>query len=324
MPRRPGATLLEVLVAIFVMAIGLIALLTLFPIGALRMAQAIQDEQSAQAAGNAQAVSVMKNLRNEPGLQNPSDGFKNPTPGGPLLDADPQGPSYPVFIDPVGWRTANGLGAQTIVAGSSAVTRRTVSFVNTNFDANQWFTLPDDIDFENAATGPTNATAGTPRWLLPGGPAFIRDLRYSYAYLCQRPRYSDKSVVDTAIVVYNKRPLSQAGGISLPEYAYVNSAFNIANNTVTIDYSKGGVPPPPLRSGDWILDATPIQNAAANTGTAHGYFYRVVGITDNTAAQNMVVEVGTPLRGFAASQVGTVIVLDGVTEVFEKGPARQP
>ena len=49
MKRRTGTTLIEVVVAIFIMGIGLLALLTLFPIGILTMAQAIQDERTAQA-----------------------------------------------------------------------------------------------------------------------------------------------------------------------------------------------------------------------------------------------------------------------------------
>jgi prepilin-type N-terminal cleavage/methylation domain-containing protein len=50
---RPGVTLLEVLVAIFIMAIGLLALLTLFPLGAMRMAQALKDDRAAQTAVSA-------------------------------------------------------------------------------------------------------------------------------------------------------------------------------------------------------------------------------------------------------------------------------
>ena len=53
MSRRPGITLLEVLIAIFVMGIGLLALLVLFPLGALTMAQAIRDDRCAQAAQQA-------------------------------------------------------------------------------------------------------------------------------------------------------------------------------------------------------------------------------------------------------------------------------
>ncbi len=54
--RRSGVTLLEVLVAIFVMAIGLLALLTLFPLGAMQMAQAIKDDRCAQQATQADAL----------------------------------------------------------------------------------------------------------------------------------------------------------------------------------------------------------------------------------------------------------------------------
>jgi type II secretory pathway pseudopilin PulG len=55
MNRRNATTLVEVLVAIFIMGIGLLAILALFPLGAVQMAQAIKDERSAQAAANAAA-----------------------------------------------------------------------------------------------------------------------------------------------------------------------------------------------------------------------------------------------------------------------------
>jgi Prokaryotic N-terminal methylation motif len=51
--REAGATLVEVLVAIFVMGIGLLALLTLFPLGALSMAEEIKDDRTAAAADDA-------------------------------------------------------------------------------------------------------------------------------------------------------------------------------------------------------------------------------------------------------------------------------
>lgn len=52
MPRR-ATTLIEVLIAIFVMALGLISLLTLYPLGAAQMARSVQDERAAQLAANA-------------------------------------------------------------------------------------------------------------------------------------------------------------------------------------------------------------------------------------------------------------------------------
>jgi hypothetical protein len=51
-----GAALLEVLIAIFMTGIGLLALLTLFPIGAIEMAQAIPDDRTAAVAADAMAL----------------------------------------------------------------------------------------------------------------------------------------------------------------------------------------------------------------------------------------------------------------------------
>src|SRR5688572_653010 len=47
MNQRPGLSLSEVLIAIFVIAIGLMGVLSLFPLGAVRMAQAIKDDRTA-------------------------------------------------------------------------------------------------------------------------------------------------------------------------------------------------------------------------------------------------------------------------------------
>ena len=52
-----GSTLIEVLVAIFVMGVGLLALLTLFPLSALEMAQAIPDDRTATIAVDARQLS---------------------------------------------------------------------------------------------------------------------------------------------------------------------------------------------------------------------------------------------------------------------------
>src|SRR5262245_20567348 len=50
MNRRNAVTLTEVLIAIFVLSIGLMALLSLFPIGAAQMAQALKDQRCAECA----------------------------------------------------------------------------------------------------------------------------------------------------------------------------------------------------------------------------------------------------------------------------------
>lgn len=53
MTRRPGMSLTEVLVALFILTIGVIGILTMFPLGAAQMARAVRDDRSAQAAQQA-------------------------------------------------------------------------------------------------------------------------------------------------------------------------------------------------------------------------------------------------------------------------------
>lgn len=56
MVRRNATTLTEVLIAIFIMGIGLMAILALFPLGAVQMAQALKDQRAAEAAANAASM----------------------------------------------------------------------------------------------------------------------------------------------------------------------------------------------------------------------------------------------------------------------------
>src|SRR5207249_9710307 len=63
MNRRNAATLIEVLVAIFIMGIGLLAILALFPLGALKMAEGIRDDRVGHCAANARAIAIARNIR---------------------------------------------------------------------------------------------------------------------------------------------------------------------------------------------------------------------------------------------------------------------
>ncbi len=183
--NRRAVTLVEVLIAIFLMGIGLMAILSLFPLGASQMAQALKDQRCAEAGTNAAALARVlwrqtcdddpntgsskftvtrmavvngqqpavpvqypfsnqlfvaalddpsyvpppskppltapdytsnaplvpdPNLPNDPAAPTsylsampivPRTGAPNPTPLGPT---NPPGPSYPVFVDPIGWQ----------------------------------------------------------------------------------------------------------------------------------------------------------------------------------------------------------------------------
>ena len=96
---RAGVTLIEVLVSIFVVALGLLALLTLFPLGALSMAQAIRDDRVAQTAANAVATIKVMNVLSDQTITNALS-FNPPPPN----NIPVSGPGFAVYFDPIGYK----------------------------------------------------------------------------------------------------------------------------------------------------------------------------------------------------------------------------
>ena len=96
--KRRGITLTEVLVAIFVTGLGLMALMTLFPLGAVNMALAIKDDRAQHAGANATAL--LRTVWRQ-GLEN---GQPDPNIAVPLQNG-------PVYVDPIGKMTYAGGGA---------------------------------------------------------------------------------------------------------------------------------------------------------------------------------------------------------------------
>lgn len=331
--RRAGATLVEVLVAIFVMALGLMALLTLFPLGALRMAQAIQDDRATHTAHNAIARARIWDVGLDPDI---APAFNNPNPPGlpPVARLPhPDGPSFPVFVDPTGWFTSGGSPWLAGVAGS--IPRRNTARIGNNAAlALNLFSLLDDIVFNQDGQVQPQTFIGN-----PPVPVFDRDIRYSFALMCQRPRASEP-VVQVSVVVYNRRPLTLNGNGTLNELPFVAEFDAASGNRITVRVPAGSLLPP-VRVGDWLLDATPVVTLVNNAPafeTRHGAFYRVVSVNEIDALTTEY-EVHQPLRGFKQRErgpgtfiqevvagsdnyQGVVIVLEGVAEVYEKGAIR--
>jgi prepilin-type N-terminal cleavage/methylation domain-containing protein len=314
MCRRTGVTLIEVLIAIFIMSIGLLALLALFPLGAVNMAQAIKDTRTAHAAADAAAnMKSFSPMLNDPYIVAAFAGAAPlpviGTPTGP----DPNGPSYAVYVDPIGVRAFSLVPSGQWVAGGPVanngpgISRRTPhAFVTANSQALlQWFSLLDDITF-----GPDG---------VPTSNAIQRENRYSWAYLVRRPRYLDPSVVEMTVAVYDRRPLQLSGTSFVPtgETAY-SVVFNpaVSLNTVNLVYANG-LQKPALRPGGWILDATPLPG--------HGYFYRVVSVSDPVVVNGqpaVTVELQNNVRTPENTSIPVftqAVVMDSLAEVFERG-----
>jgi len=297
---------------------------------------------------------------------NPYPGFSQlptsaPQPGGLYLAPDLvtfsfDGASYPIYVDPWGWNSlkssptavvanANGVpvpywtvgnipvpgtppNANFPFGGFSSIPRLPLSGLATASLPNQWLdrwcTLSDDITFNEDGTPST--TTG----------AIQRENRYTWAWLLRRPKANDSTVVDVTVVVYSGRSLTSLG--ETPFVAGINPYTGNATNFVWFDPSSKFVDiaysgtKPSIRTGSWILDATmEYYNPAAqlNVPDPHGFFYRVVGVTD-VSSNVMRLELQTNPKKASfyntadTGAYGVLVVMENVVEVFEKGPGWQP
>jgi prepilin-type N-terminal cleavage/methylation domain-containing protein len=297
MKHRPGVTLLEVLTAIFIMGIGLLALLTLFPLGALSMAQALQNDRAQAAAVTISENAIAMNLRQD---TNVTGSFTNPPPN------RANGPSWGVLVDPIGLQFGNAL----VTLGKTGlplpvtpgIQRVSPSYASTTGTAVRWFSMPDDVAF--LKHGAPDMSTG---FINRGG-------RYTAACLLVRPDNSRPSVVDLYTIVYAGRNTAVP---SDDEIAYAAVGAQGSNN-LSIYYTPGQTKPA-LRKGTWLLDST----FDANNGVVTGAFYRVVNSTDASPTQ-VDVELESPLKTPLNPNSGVVVVLGNVIEVFERRSAWQP
>ena len=196
----------EVLVALFLMALGSIAILTMFPLGMYQMGQALKDDRTAQSAAQADAfmrsywrINFLENQNNayntlatgypgyEPFLSaldypdSKPDLGPTPTPT-PIKNVPPPntlpnifgqtGPSYPVFVDPMGYApiwSQNTLAHQYWV-GNQFYARRSLNLnlQPTGPSPQRTCSLMDGFGFQE--NGTPSASSG----------ALERELRYNW------------------------------------------------------------------------------------------------------------------------------------------------
>lgn len=390
--NRRGTSLMEVLIAIFVLALGLVSLLTLFPIGLVQMAKSVQDERAAELAGNAASYMRMmwKSMceeastlggNNDPLFvmeQPPNIAVPTPTSPQPIhaelglwfpyalddpnagiidnsrtkvlpnapaaalanvptlrfngfLMAKRDQPSYPVFVDPVGWRTGSG---QNAVAGlwvagsnanltspgnplaqattasptSSAIPRRGLCADGWKFSHTVATLAPGGGSTKYRAWRSMNTSQLLRTCFLsddadfsPDGLMFvsIRVPQYSCAWLLRRDRNSSRKDVNVTVVVYHRRSIESASDEST--YWASPSLTRLPDQSVNYGSSLklhylATEPRPAIRRGGWILDAT------ITPSFTQGYYYRVTDVGEPQASATVAgemeldVQLESPMR----------------------------
>lgn len=328
--RRPGMSLTEVLVALFIMALGTIAILTMFPLGMMQMGQALKDDRTAQSGSAADAylrwywktnVTQPGNTgptSNEPfvrAMYNPSNSAGPPPGGGNPFPQATTGPSYPVVVDPFGtwapWSSQNA-PTQTLWFGNFATPRRSLNQITTAPYAQRVCSLMDGLGYNPNGTG-------TPA--VGAGGTIERELRYNWLWVVQMPDVGSPETANMTVVVFDKRAFQYAPPgaeqLLIPVANPNNPAAGTPGST-TVSFPAGtnlGV-----QKGGWIVDVTttvidyqgnhyvpplfpgptppssppPAGWTPPRPGVRNANFYRVISVTDNGTSVD--VELQVPLQ----------------------------
>lgn len=339
--KRPGVTLIEVLVATGILAIGIISIMALFPIGAVSMVRAINQNRASDHAANSDAMLRFYWKRawldtngggvrpldqailasNEPMIayldRHPTD---LPLPAPSRIPATSSQPSFPVMVDPIGVRTQSG-ASNNAVGGFPGVlpTRVGLAAANDIRSTIRVSTLLDDLTFDK--NGEPSAASGQ---LERGG-------RYNVAWMIQRPKNNIPHEVHVRVLIYGGRSPTDTPSSEVAIISYVDGYSDTIDpkpNTIRVPY--GVQSKPAVKKGSWIGFAVALQPLGGTVIPGFD-FYRVAAITDDSSMQ-MTIELEQPVRNYSSSQfvagtyaagtgtiTGVLVVFDNLIEVFDRG-----
>jgi prepilin-type N-terminal cleavage/methylation domain-containing protein len=306
MTRRRGLSLIEVLVALFIMGLGVIAILTMFPLGAYQMAVAVREDRSAQSAAAADAYirTYWKiNVVEQGGGSEPFFLALNGTSVGLPLALDTE-PSYPVAVDPMGVAARSGvnknwLGDLAGVNPSTNIPRQNLNLITTSQYAQRVCSLMDGLGYDDDG-----------RPLNPAGTGADRELRYNWLWVIQRTNNANKLAANLTVVVFDRRAHLYAPVGSEAVFSTVANGAVPGTSSVTLTGS------PDVKPGGWIMDAS--VNVPGRPLIRHANFYRVTSVSGNTLELQSPLK--TPTDNNNTPYTGTFVVLRGVSGVYPRPP----
>jgi hypothetical protein len=324
--RRPAFSLTEVLVALFVMAIGIISLLTLFPVGAVQMGHALRDDRAHTTAIQADAYlrlwwqqKVLQDETPTPPVEpvwvalKAADPTANPAPipnagtllayGGLLPVPQAPVPSYPVLFDPIGWQARPAGSWQQSALAGTVVPPPTQYPIPTNGPMGSAILRRSSTLLAATGTfapsfracsllddieyGPDGYPADTNQ--TGAADPVVRNGRYNWAAVVQQPNVQNPTTADLKILVFERRTPGVAP-------ADAEAAYTIGPATANVLY-------PPFQVGSTqvvipdVLDNLKIRvNGWIMDGTVSNDPTSVTTAAVNTAAGTVTMPVHVGIR----------------------------
>jgi hypothetical protein len=324
--RRNGLSLVEVLTALFILALGVVAILTMFPLGASQMAIAVKENRSMEAAFSAdqQMRSYWKhkvvevNGGSEPfyiAMTTPNVGSGTethppalpvslpPVQVAPFLYPTVLGePSYTVCVDPMGY-AARGLTPASQVwvgdGGATNVPRRSLNDITSNpLTANQlsqrWCSAMDGLGYSD-----------------DGVPNPDREMRYNWLWFLQLPDKTNRFTANMLIVTFDRRAHMYAPAGS--ETVYQSTLLGTTPGTSSVTFTSA----PDIKPGGWVFDLT-VGTGASKMRNMNAY--RVTAVNGNTLELQSPIKNPTDTINSSLPYTGTFVVMRGVSGVYTRPP----
>ena len=284
MIKRKGPTLLEVLISIFIMGIGMLSVLAMFPAAADMMGRAITNSQIAEGLVNAR------------GMQDGVDWISR------------SGPYYQYLNAPV-WKSPTTDTPVFLLLDQYAVSGGVTSFSNLSIEvgsisgaastAGKFFTCNSDLILNKQGVANFDDDGNS----VP----VEREAKFTIAHFFTKPTpITNQNYIKRNILVFKDR--SQV--ITSNDLTYYQISSFISTNQFTLSVNSNGV----LKTRQWVMITDSLPNAYPSAVD----FYEISSVDDSGTYTTIEISPSLPSTGFGTG-AKSVYLLKDVAKVIYTG-----
>ena len=284
MIKRKGLTLLEVLISIFIMGIGMLSVLAMFPAAADMMGRAITNSQ------------ISEGLVNARGMQDGVDWIS------------PSGPYYQYLNAPV-WKSPTTdtpvfllLDQYASVVGINSFSNLSIevgSISGGGITAGRFFTCNSDLILNNQGVANKDDDGNSV--------SVEREAKFTIAHFFTKPTpITNQNYIKRNILVFKDR--SQV--ITSNDFTYYPISSFISTNQFTLSVNANGA----LKTRQWVM----ITDSLANAYPTAVDFFEISTADDSGAKTTIEISPSLPSTGFGTG-AKSVYLLKDVAKVIYTG-----